>query len=190
MNPVDPNLDSSSNNNEVGGMFSNSGDASRPDRSTEGRVGGTFSNTDDAPSRSDYSGGSSQVGGMFSNSGDAPPKAPVNPNRQNAEAGMFSNSSDSAQPDAYGGAQREQGMGPQDPNLGDGEGGDYDDEGGNSEGKKKHGILGKIKEAFVPKPGGIGRAGNEDLNIGDAAGFQPGRDTGRHEQANRDLNRE
>jgi hypothetical protein len=98
---------------------------------------------------------------MFSNSGDAPAKAPVNPDRQNAEAGMFSNSSDSAQPDSYGGAQREQGMGPMDPNLGDGEGGGYDD--GEGGGKKKLGILGKIKEAFVPKPGAPGREGVHDL---------------------------
>jgi len=115
-----------------------------------------FSNSSDAPS--DDSGSGGQVSGMFSNSGDAPSKAPVNPNRQNAEAGMFSNSSDSAQPDAYGGAQREQGMGPMDPNLGDEEGGD--EEGG---GKKKHGILGKIKDAFVPKPGAPGRVANDDF---------------------------
>ena len=114
-----------------------------------------FSNSNDAPSENSGSGG--QVGGMFSNSGDAPSKAPVNPNRQNAEAGMFSNQSDSAQPDAYGGAQREQGMGPMDPNLGDGEG-NYE-----GEGKKKHGIMGKIKEAFVPKPNAPGRVQNDDL---------------------------
>jgi hypothetical protein len=132
-------------------MLSNSGDASQPDRST-----------------------ASGVGGMFSNSGDAPPRAPVNPNN-NPGSGMFSNTGDAPQPDAYGGAQREQGMGPQDPNLPD-DGADegrtgapsagYDNnierEGGGG-GGKKHGILGKIKDAFVPKPGSIGRTGNEDL---------------------------
>jgi hypothetical protein len=29
--------------------------------------------------------------------------------------------------------------------------------------KKKHGLLSKVKNAFVPKPGGIGRTGNDDL---------------------------
>lgn len=104
---------------------------------------------------------------MFSNTGDAPARAPVNPNN-NPGSGMFSNSSDAPQPDAYGGAQREQGMGPQDPNLpGDGDvSAGYDnniERQGGEGGGKKHGILGKIKDAFVPKPGGIGRTGNEDL---------------------------
>lgn len=110
---------------------------------------------------------------MFSNEGDAPRKAPVNPNRQNAEAGMFSNSSDGPDASSYGGGQRGQGMGPRDPNISDdggrtgGVSAGYDNNmegtGEGGEGKKKHGILGKIKEAFVPKPGAIGRTGNEDL---------------------------
>jgi hypothetical protein len=99
----------------------------------------------------------------------------VNPNRQNAEAGMFSNDADAPQPSEYGGGDREQGIGPQDPNLDVGAGGGrmggvsagYDNniesEGGGGGGPKKHGLLSKVKEVFAPKPGSLGRTGNEGL---------------------------
>ena len=87
---------------------------------------------------------------MFSNESDAPRKAPVNPDRQNAEAGMFSNEAD-APSAGYGNNVEGEGEG-------EGEGG-----AGEGGGKKKHGLLSKVKEAFVQKPGSIGRTGNEDL---------------------------
>jgi hypothetical protein len=56
------------------------------------------------------------------------------------------------------------------------------------EGGGKKGLLGKVKEAFKPKAGTIGRADNDDLTASSAAAVKP--EGGRHEQANRDLNRE
>jgi hypothetical protein len=47
----------------------------------------------------------------------------------------------------------------EDRHDGEGEGGG----GGEGGKKKKHGLLSKVKNAFVPKPGGIGRTGNDDL---------------------------
>jgi hypothetical protein len=48
----------------------------------------------------------------------------------------------------------------EDRHEGEGEGGGGR---GGEGGKKKHGLLSKVKDAFVPKPGGIGRTGNDDL---------------------------
>jgi hypothetical protein len=128
-------------------MFSNTGDSSRPDTSTEGGVCLPF------PSLYIHSfihnlhpslhtnvihiklKRKKQVGGTFSNTSDPPSRAPG--------AGMFSNDSDAPQTSAG-----------YDNNV---------DAGGEREGKKKHGLLSKVKEAFVPKPGSIGRTGNEDL---------------------------
>jgi hypothetical protein len=48
--------------------------------------------------------------------------------------------------------------------------------------------LGKLKEALKPKAGSIGKADNDDLTASSAAAVKP--EGWRHEQANRDLNRE
>jgi len=120
---------------------------------------------------------SDSVGGTFSNDSAAPSSDPssngntkvnINPNLNNddGEGGNISAGYDNNVP-------TDQGEG-----TGEGESG--------SGGKK--GILGKVKEAFKPKPGSIGRTENEDLTAGGAAAVRP--DGGRHEQANTDLNRE
>jgi hypothetical protein len=92
---------------------------------------------------------------MFSNEGDADAgarrKAPVNPLRQDAEARTGSQDP-SAQSAGYDNNMEGEGR-----HGGEGEGG------GGEGGKKKHGLLSKVKDAFVPKPGGIGRMGNDDL---------------------------
>ncbi|PMD20300.1 hypothetical protein NA56DRAFT_177155 [Hyaloscypha hepaticicola] len=100
--------------------------------------GGMFDNTGDSTQvdRSTEGG----VGGTFSNttSSDttsAPARAPINPN--NNTAGTFDN--DSNAPSAGYDNNVES-------NIDEGEG-------------KKRGFMSKVKDAFVPKPGGIGREG-------------------------------
>jgi len=63
-------------------------------------------------------------------------------------------------------------------------GNDVKEEGG----KKSGGLLGKVKEVFKPKGKSNVRTENEDLTAGDAAEVKP--EGERHEQANKDLNRE
>ncbi len=83
----------------------------------------------------------SQVGGTFSNttssdSTDAPARAPINPN--NNPAGTFEN--DSNAPSA-------------------GYDNNVDNNVGEEEGGKKRGLMGKVKDAFVPKSGELGGKG-------------------------------
>jgi hypothetical protein len=56
------------------------------------------------------------------------------------------------------------------------------------EGGGRKGLLGKLKEALKPKAGSIGKADKDDLTASSAAAVKP--EGWRHEQANRDLNRE
>jgi hypothetical protein len=135
-------------------MFSNTGDSSRPDPSTDGGVCPPSPRLPSSPlspfqlpkpqlSPPKPNSNPLQVGGTFFNTSDAPTRAPINPNN-NPGSGMFSNDSDAPQSETSAGYEN-----------------NVEREGG--EGKKKHGLLSKVKEAFVPKPGAIRRTGNEDL---------------------------
>jgi len=64
-------------------------------------------------------------------------------------------------------------------------GNDVKEEGGR---KKSGGLLDKVKEVFKHKGGSSGQTENEHFTAGDAAAVKP--EGERHEQANKDLNRE